>query len=188
MLSFGLTFILSYGSLLQGRGQDGTFWFRGYQERGGGQEAWGAGENPLVAQGSCYRKRSGTVPGLPPFSYEKASWASRFLPRLLQPQGVASLGLVVPLPQVARCLGPGSRLLPGAVHLWAWRAASAAVGGGLAPAALPWDPVPGRELPGHWQATSPVLRLFLPGPVRASPGRSRERTLLESEISRSFTN
>lgn len=179
MLSFSLAFILSYDPLLQGRGQDGTFWFRSGQERRRCQRKITSGPEILLRQ-----------------ALWDGPWAASLfigeglldLPRLLQPQSVASLGLVVPLPQVSRCLGPRSRLLPGAVHPWAWRAASAAVGGGLSVAALPWGPGPGHELPGHWQATSTLLRLSLPRTVRAFPGRSRERILMDSEISWSFTN
>lgn len=70
-----------------------------------GSRLAGPGENPLVAQGSRSRKRSGTAPGPPPFSFERASWTSRFLSRLLQPPGAASLGRLY---FSARSLGAGT--------------------------------------------------------------------------------
>lgn len=97
------------------------------------------------------------------FSHEGASWTSRFLPRLLQPRRAAPPGRVGLLPRVAPALGPGSRLLPGAVQPWAWWAASAEAGGCLSAADLCQDLGRSGELPGHWQAVSLPLRVCPPG-------------------------
>lgn len=94
MLSFSLAFILSYDPLLQGRRQDGTFWFRSGQER---------------------RRCQGKITSGPEILLRQALWDGPWAASLFIGEGL--LDLRVP-PQVAatpeRCIpGTGCTSPPG---------------------------------------------------------------------------